>query len=155
MDLDILLHINLICVSYFKLLSTKIPRNFVAWILLIAWSCNIMLFVGKLTFGLDINIPTVLSTFIVKRLESDQDLKCAISSLQSDNNWFKLESQKVSVQSSANIVVENFWDIDGISFTYTKKSRGPNIEPCGTPILTILETDFAFLTDTKFWRSLK
>jgi len=43
---------------------------------------------------------------------------------------------KILVSSAKIIGVEVFFIIMGKSFIYKRKSRGPRIEPCGTPCLT-------------------
>ena len=50
-----------------------------------------------------------------------------------------------SVVSSAHIKISDSMSFS-MSFMYTIKSSGPNLEPCGTPDVTCLTSDFTLST---------
>ena len=50
--------------------------------------------------------------------------------------------------SSANCIQDSADDILGNSLTYIRNNRGPNIDPCGTPISTQLIIDLVLLYTT-------
>jgi len=58
----------------------------------------------------------------------------------------KLEGVNKILVSSAKIIgAEVLFIILGKSFMYKRKSRGPKIEPCGTPCLTVAQSETLLL----------
>ena len=56
---------------------------------------------------------------------------------------------KVNVVSSANWLKSNSDDELHMSLMYKRNSKGPRVEPWGTPMLTVLVIDFELLILTK------
>ena len=75
----------------------------------------------------EINHSLIFSLFIVE--------KWTLMSLCSKNRFVLSES----------IIVFNKLEVLGRSFTYTKNSSGPRVDPCGTPHVTFLFSSLAAL----------
>jgi len=54
-------------------------------------------------------------------------------------------ANKILVSSAKIIGAEVLFIILGKSFIYKRKSRGPKIEPCGTPCLTLAQSETLLL----------
>ena len=57
---------------------------------------------------------------------------------------------KILVSSAKIIGAEVLFIILGKSFIYKRKSRGPKIEPCGTPCLTLAQYETLLLLSLSF-----
>ncbi len=64
---------------------------------------------------------------------------------------FRLSDLYVVVESSAYCRKCKILELFFISFTYSKNNQGPRIEPCGTPIFTLLVGDLYPFVLKKYW----
>jgi hypothetical protein len=113
------------------------PRNFVFLLLVIRLFSNIIFESGIWLFFVRNCKQVVLSRFRDNRLFLNHSLtsaKILLSLLANSVGLGLLIMKMVSSAYNTNLVLLAF--TKGKSFMYNRKSKGPRIEPCGTPYLT-------------------
>ena len=66
-----------------------------------------------------------------------------------------LDDEKPVVSSAKDITLECDFKQVALSFTYMRKSKGPNTDPCGTPHVISRVYDFTLLYRTYCFRSVR
>ena len=146
------------CSSHDRSSSMYIPRVLLA-VTLLTWSFPSLMLNGCIRFVIlcldAISMYSVLVTLILNLFAVSQSL--TISSFELTDSWTSLKQAPVTEMfvSSANILVFAWFRQHGRSLIYRRNSKGPRIEPWGTPHVIIPESDSTPFTQHFCLRSLR
>ena len=142
----------MICADHLSMLSMMTPRNFVSFTsCILIWFITISSIQWEKFFGVN-NIKLVISIFKDNLLAFTKSKILNISSLTSRILSLRSVPVQNRLVSSAKSIGIKKLDTFVKSLIYKRKSKGPSIDPCGTPQLITLSSDWYPLCATDCWR---